>query len=129
MRANRSVSRREVLFRHALWDKGVRGYRVKTRLPGRPDLAFPALKLAVFVNGCFWHGCETCRLPAPAAHAEFWASKVDENRLRDERARAVLSAMGWDVIVVWEHEIRPDPTRRAAEFALDIARRRVSKGH
>lgn len=126
MHANRRVSRREIAFRQALWRAGIRGYRVQSQLPGRPDLAFPSLRLAVFVNGCFWHRCLVCRLPYPVANAEFWTSKFEDNRRRDEAAIARLLDMGWQALVVWEHEIRPDPTRRARSLAREIrARRRV----
>jgi DNA mismatch endonuclease (patch repair protein) len=125
MRANRRVSAREKAFRRALWRQGVRGYLVQTRLPGRPDVAFPALQLAVFVHGCFWHSCPTCRLPKPRANAAFWASKFAENKRRDERDEFDLREMGWDVLTVWEHEIRPDPTQRAESLAAEIARRRI----
>jgi DNA mismatch endonuclease (patch repair protein) len=124
MRANRRVSTREVLFRHSLWKAGVRGYRIQSRLPGRPDLTFPKLHLAVFVNGCFWHRCQKCLLPAPTANSEFWAAKFEENQRRDRLARARLESLGWDVMTIWEHEIRPDPTRRAADLATEIAKRR-----
>src|SRR5688572_563119 len=94
MEANRRVSRREVLFRKALWNAGARGYRIEPRLPGRPDLAFPKLRLAVFVHGCYWHRCKTCRLPMPKANAEFWQAKLDENQRRDDRASAALRGLG-----------------------------------
>lgn len=117
---------RERLFRRALWAAGVRGYRVEPKLPGRPDLAFPALKLAVFVHGCYWHRCDDCRLPMPKANADFWRAKLDENRSRDDRDRARLTALGWETLTIWEHEIRPDPVPRARMLAADIAQRRRS---
>jgi DNA mismatch endonuclease (patch repair protein) len=113
-----------MLFRRALWRAGVRGYRVQTRLPGRPDITFPALRLVVFVNGCFWHRCPACQPRLPAANAEFWSTKFRDNLRRDAKARSMLAAAGWDVVTVWEHEIRPDPTRRALELADFIVRRR-----
>lgn len=104
----------------------MRGYRVQTRLPGRPDITFPALRLVVFVNGCFWHRCPVCQPRLPAANAEFWSAKFRENRRRDEEARANLQAAGWDVVTVWEHEIRPDPSQRALELATMIRSRRLT---
>jgi DNA mismatch endonuclease, patch repair protein len=124
MQANRAESAREVAFRRALWRHGVRGYRVKSRLPGRPDLSFPALRLAVFVHGCFWHVCPTCILPAPRANASFWHEKFVENVRRDRAAEASLRARGWTPLVIWEHEIRPDPEPRARQLAAEIARLR-----
>ncbi|MEW6225709.1 MAG: very short patch repair endonuclease [Chloroflexota bacterium] len=122
MQANRAVSRREVAFRKALWAAGARGYRVKTSLPGRPDIVFPALRLAVFVNGCFWHLCPVCSPPRPRGNAGFWKQKLEANRDRDARVHAQLEALGWEVEVVWEHEIRPDPRSRALELAQRLLR-------
>src|SRR5687767_13233619 len=90
MKANRAVSSREVAFRKALWAAGARGYRVKALLPGRPDIVFPALQLAIFVNGCFWHLCPACNLPRPRGNADFWKDKLEGNRARDALMRARL---------------------------------------
>jgi DNA mismatch endonuclease (patch repair protein) len=125
MRANRAVSRREVAFRKALWAAGARGYRVKAALPGRPDIAFPALKLVIFVNGCFWHLCPACDPPRPRGNADFWKSKLEANRARDARVQSQLDALGWEVEVVWEHEIRPDPRPRAKQLADQLFARRA----
>jgi DNA mismatch endonuclease Vsr len=125
MQANHRVSRREVAFRRALWHAGARGYRLEWKLPGRPDLVFPRLRLAVFVNGCFWHSCDTCQLPQPRANAEFWLAKLSANRMRDERVSAALIEAGWRPVTVWEHEIRPDPSPRARSLALEIAELRA----
>ncbi len=124
MRANQRVSRREIAFRRALWHQGVRGYRLHESLPGRPDVVFSRLRLAVFVNGCFWHQCPTCQPPQPRANAGFWKEKLTSNVERDARVLEVLTRMGWEVLVVWEHEIRPDPIPRAVELAAYIAERR-----
>ena len=120
MQANRAISNREVAFRKALWAAGARGYRVQTSLPGRPDIVFPALRLAIFVNGCFWHLCPRCKLPQPRANEDFWKNKLEANRRRDARVRGELEALGWEVRVVWEHEIRPDPRPRAIELAQQL---------
>ena len=110
MRATRSVSRLEQRFRRDLSAEGVRGYRVTmSALPGRPDLAFPGQRLAVFVHGCFWHSCPSCDLPRPRANAAFWAEKLRSNVERDARVRDALGDRGWQVLVVWEHEVRDDP--------------------
>jgi len=67
------------------------------------DIVFPRLKLAVFVNGCFWHGCPI-HATWPVANAEFWAKKISDNRERDLRHDQVLAQAGWAVMRVWEHE-------------------------
>jgi DNA mismatch endonuclease (patch repair protein) len=126
MRANRRISAREKLFRTALWRAGARGYRVQSCLPGRPDIVFPALRLAVFVHGCFWHRCPTCNLRAPVANASFWAQKFEANARRDMAAKAALESQGWEVLAIWEHEIRPDPVPRANELAGAVRQRRAT---
>src|SRR5690349_20936492 len=108
MQANRRVSHRELELRAAVRRTGARGYRVQSRLPGHPDLAFPGARLAVFVHGCFWHRCQTCAPPVPTANRAFWNEKFERNIERDERAIAALVSLGWESIVVWEHEIRGD---------------------
>jgi DNA mismatch endonuclease (patch repair protein) len=125
MRANRAVSGREVAFRKALWAAGARGYRAKTALPGRPDIIFPAHRLAIFVNGCFWHLCPSCNLPRPRGNAEFWKNKLEANRTRDGRVHSQLEVLGWEVEVVWEHEIRPDPRPRAIQLADHLHRQGI----
>ncbi|WP_409997644.1 very short patch repair endonuclease [Bradyrhizobium sp. SZCCHNRI3043] len=99
------------------------GWRRHLRLPGTPDLAFPKAKVAVFLDGCFWHGCPKC-YRAPKHNAEFWKQKVERNRKRDKAADSQLRAMGWNVVRVWEHSLRTpniaeQRLRRALERAAD----------
>ena len=130
MRANRSTSALEVRFRKELFSRGIRGYRITLRLPGRPDIVYPGARLAVFVHGCFWHGCPICRLPEPKANGEFWQHKRAENAARDERVVEALRDAGWRTEVVWEHEIRAsldDPVRRI-QALVDEGRSVQAKG-
>lgn len=106
MRANRATSGLEVRFRKALFARGVRGYRVSTKLPGKPDIVYAGARLAVFVHGCFWHGCPVCHLPGPKANAEFWRLKRRTNEARDRRVVEALRRDGWATATVWEHEIK-----------------------
>jgi DNA mismatch endonuclease (patch repair protein) len=126
MRANRSVSGVEVMFRRALWADGARGFRRGQRLPGRPDLIFPGVHLAVFVHGCYWHRCPTCGLREVKANAEFWRAKFEANLARDQAAEAALAAAGWDVMVLWEHELRRDLREAARRLAESVAARRAA---
>ena len=128
MRANRAESAREVAFRRAIWLEGVRGYRVHQLLPGRPDMTFPRLRLAVFLDGCFWHRCPVCSLPAPKANAEFWHEKLTANVRRDADVRSKLEGLGWTVLTIWEHEIRPDPRPRALALAHQVRALRHREG-
>lgn len=77
-------------------------------LPGKPDFIFLTKKVAVFVDGCFWHGCPKC-YRRPHSRQEYWDAKVLYNLSRDRRNRARLRRMGWRVLRVWEHEITVSP--------------------
>lgn len=75
-------------------------------VPGTPDFYFPAVKLAVFVHGCFWHGCPACNRNVPKTRTSFWRKKIDENRRRDQRVRRQLWRQGYHVFRVWEHDLK-----------------------
>jgi DNA mismatch endonuclease (patch repair protein) len=95
----------ELALRRALWAAGLRGYRIAPKaVPGAPDVAYPGLKFAVFIDGCFWHGCpQHCR--RPSSNTEYWHKKLDRNIERDQRTTAGLEAGGWVVLRLWEHEV------------------------
>ena len=93
----------EVALRRALWARG-RRYRLHAKLPGRPDVVFPGKRLAVFVDGCFWHGCPE-HYTAPATNSPFWQRKLEENTTRDRRVDRQLAEQGWRVLRLWEHEV------------------------
>jgi len=82
-------------------------YRIHYQIPGLKrtscDFAFPGLKIAVFLDGCFWHGCEL-HPPSVKKNAEFWLEKIERNRARDARATVHLAELGWTVLRFWEHE-------------------------
>ncbi|NKQ73432.1 very short patch repair endonuclease [Rhizobium sp. UPM1132] len=82
-------------------------FRIHYLLPGLKrttcDVAFPGLKIAVFLDGCFWHGCEQ-HPPSVKKNTEFWLQKIEHNRARDARATAHLTELGWTVLRFWEHE-------------------------
>lgn len=94
----------EVMLRITLWKRGLR-YRIHSSLPGRPDIVFPARKIAIFVDGCFWHRCPQ-HWKAPETNAEFWEQKILANQLRDVRVNRELEEAGWRVFRVWEHDVR-----------------------
>src|ERR1035437_9377747 len=81
------------------WRKHPRG------IPGCPDFYFPGAKLAVFVDGCFWHACPKCGR-IPKTRVAFWSRKIDSNRRRDARTRRLLRSRGYATIRIWEHEAR-----------------------
>jgi len=72
---------------------------------GRPDFYFPECRLALFVDGCFWHACPLCSRRTPETRRDFWAAKIDENRRRDDRTRRRLRREGLHVMRIWEHEV------------------------
>lgn len=87
------------------------GWRRKQRLPGRPDFVFRRERVAVFVDGCFWHGCPL-HGSRPESNADFWEKKLAGNVIRDRAVSLKLRRMGWHVLRLWEHEAR-DPARCA----------------
>ncbi|MDM8524861.1 very short patch repair endonuclease [Desulfococcaceae bacterium HSG8] len=93
----------ELLLRRALWAVGCR-YRLHYDLPGRPDLLFIRERLAIFVDGCFWHGCPI-HYSAPRTREDFWKSKLRTNVLRDMRVDDALISDDWRVFRVWQHEL------------------------
>jgi len=108
MKANRAKhSKPELEVRKELWKEGIRGYRLHwKKAPGSPDIAFVNHKVAVIVNGCFWHGCQHCWTGFPKTNKDYWSWKIKGNRKRDERDIKNLKKEGWKVFVIWEHEIR-----------------------
>ena len=99
MRANRARDTGpERRLRQALREARLGGYRLNWRkAPGRPDIAYPGRKVAIFVHGCYWHHCPRCYPNLPKSNPEFWARKFELNRERDARKRRDLEAIGWVV--------------------------------
>ena len=121
MSAIRSTGNRttELALVRLLRELRVTGWRRHVKLPGRPDFAFRAERVLVFVDGCFWHGCPRC-YAKPATNRRFWSLKVQTNRARDRRQSRELRARGWSVVRIWEHELRRPAiaTRKLARAGL-----------
>ena len=98
----------EVKLRKLLFAQGVRGYRIHSDLPGKPDIVFPKKKIAVFIDGCFWHKCPV-DFQEPEVRKEFWMKKINSNVERDKRVNKELRNAGWKVIRIWEHQVRKRP--------------------
>lgn len=99
----------ELLVRKALWQNGLRGYRLHPKnIPGKPDIAFIGKKIAIFVNGCYWHRCPKCNYPIPKSNSEFWENKFSKNIERDKRKVKELEELGWKVITIWECKLYPN---------------------
>jgi len=86
----------------------LRGWKLRpSEMPGRPDFWFPEARLAVFLDGCFWHGCPKCG-HYPKTRAAFWKAKINLNRERDRRTNRELHRRGCRIVRFWEHEIQQD---------------------
>jgi DNA mismatch endonuclease (patch repair protein) len=97
---------------------GITGWRRQQALPGKPDFVFWRQRLAVFVDGCFWHGCPK-HLRLPATHARYWRNKIARNRARDKAVARLLRQRGWRVARAWEHALRrPAPFLRRLQRQL-----------
>lgn len=101
----------ELVLRTLLRKNRITGWRRHLPLPGRPDFALTSERLAIFVDGCFWHGCSQCkRNLRPSTNEKFWADKIAANRKRDSRAGRGLRKRGWRVLRIWEHAIKQRPS-------------------
>jgi DNA mismatch endonuclease (patch repair protein) len=108
MQANRARDTApERRLRQALRAAGLPGYRLNWRAAvGRPDIAYPGKRVAVFVHGCYWHHCPRCYPNLPKANPAFWARKFELNHERDARKRQQLESAGWRVHELWECDLR-----------------------
>lgn len=115
-RGNRATELRLMrIFR----EYGIRGWRRHSAIFGNPDFVFPAARLAVFVDGCFWHSCPT-HGSVPSSNCAFWSRKLDRNRMRDRQVRRKLCRLGWRVLRVWQHDLRePDRVVRRVTRSID----------
>lgn len=121
----------ELALRRELHARGLR-YRLRVdRLPGRPDVVFPGARLAVFVDGCFWHACPEHAV-MPKNNRDWWMAKLEGNVARDRRKDEALLQLGWTPFHVWEHDV-PTPAADAVEAVWRrlpnrVARRRQDVG-
>jgi len=119
-RGNRTT---EARFRAVLVRAGIRGWTILTNgITGKPDFFFPESNVAVFVDGCFWHGCPQCG-HIPKVNRPFWKAKIERNQRRDRETEMRLSAIGIETIRFWEHELRHAPLECVLR-ALKLTRRR-----
>jgi DNA mismatch endonuclease (patch repair protein) len=99
----------------------ITGWRRNQKVFGKPDFIFPKHKLAVFVDGCFWHGCPK-HGTQPKGNAAFWRKKISRNQIRDRLVTRTLRKAGWRVIRIWEHELtRKHQTRRLRRIGKELA--------
>lgn len=111
----------ELELRRTLWAMGVRGWRLHPRrVPGKPDLAWIGRRLAIFVDGAFWHGHPDHYW---GQSGEFWDAKIERNRARDRRVDEELGSAGWSVLRIWDFEIQRDPGACAERVAAALGER------
>lgn len=127
----------ELTLRKALFARGFR-YRVNDkRLPGKPDIVLPKYKTIIFLHGCFWHRHENCKYAGniPKTNTEYWINKITSNRERDKINLQKLTALGWNVLIVWEceiqheykHDIKPLIDRISAELLAQVPKKILMK--
>lgn len=113
-------TRPEIALRRALLALGLRYRIAPSQIQGRPDIAFPGRRAVVFVHGCFWHRHTCSNASLPKTNTEFWQTKLEDNRSRDERTMATLRNEGWRVCVVWECSVRSGKVANAGRIARNI---------
>lgn len=127
-RMNRSTDTiHEKLLRSTLWRRGLRFRKNFAGLPGKPDIVFAGVRLAVFCDGDFWHGRNWRSLSAQLhkrANAAYWCQKIHTNRLRDRRTTRLLQEQGWCVVRLWESDIKADPEQAAVLIEKIVLERR-----
>lgn len=98
----------EIMVRKFLFSMGFRYKLHVKKLPGKPDLVFPKYNSVVFVNGCFWHGHEGCKyFVVPKTRTEWWLEKINRNKMKDVGNITLLHQEGWNVVIIWECELKP----------------------
>lgn len=101
----------EMIVRRGLHAMGFRYRLHDKRLPGKPDLVLPKYRTAIFVHGCFWHGHECHLFKWPKTRPDFWRKKIESNRTRDRSNREKIEKQGWQVIELWECELRVESSK------------------
>ncbi len=116
----------EETVRKYLFSQGFRYRKNVSSLPGKPDIVLPKYKTVVFVNGCFWHAHQGCKwFVPPKSNSEFWQKKFDYNVERDKRNYEKLAELGWEIIIVWECEIR----HGNAEERLELLKKQIQTAY
>lgn len=96
----------EILVRKYLFSKGFRFRKNVKELPGKPDIVLPKYKTVIFIHGCFWHGHTCKRGKLPQTNHQFWQKKIEKNIERDNHNTNELEVKGWNIIIIWQCEIR-----------------------
>lgn len=111
----------ELALRRALWESGLRGWRLHPKgVPGKPDITWIGRRVAVFVDGAFWHGHPDYY---HGQSGSFWDAKIEKNRARDRQVNDALASQNWTVVRIWDFEVKRDPTGCALRVAEALEKR------
>jgi len=109
----------EMLVRKFLFSKGLRFRLHDKKLPGKPDLIFPKYRKVIFINGCFWHGHTNCKyFVEPKTRTDWWLDKINKTKIKDGKNLNELYEKGWDVVTVWECELKSGNREKKLEAIL-----------
>src|ERR1051326_270872 len=108
----------EIRLLKILKENRIYGWRRRSPLFGSPDFVFPAQRVAIFVDGCFWHGCQIHR-SVPRTNITFWRTKINANKKRDQVVNKELRQLGWKVLRLWQHDLR-NPQRVAKRILREL---------
>lgn len=123
-KGNRST---EWCFRMMLVRNGIKGWNLQPKgIDGHPDFAFPDERIAIFIDGCFWHGCPKCG-HIPKSNVEYWSEKIQKNMKRDRIKRSLLREQGWLVIHLWEHDLKSP--QKALAILVAALKKRQTQGN
>ena len=112
-------SKIEITLRKALWNEGFRYLKNSTKYFGKPDIVLPKYKTVIFVDSCFWHGCIK-HGTMPTTRKAFWEKKITRNKERDKEVNRHHRSQGWQVLRIWEHEIKQRPKSLTSKLIKKI---------
>jgi len=119
----------EMIVRKFLHSNGFRYRLHEKNLPGKPDLVLPKYNSVIFVHGCFWHAHQDCKyFKIPKTRTEWWKEKLYKNKERDERNVETLEDKGWNVIIVWECELKPESKKETLKGLIQKLEEQPEKG-
>lgn len=116
-RIKSSGTKPEELICKYLFSRGLRYRKNVKYLPGRPDIVLPKYRTVVFVNGCFWHGHSGCKYSVmPKSNVEYWQEKITKTVMRDNETYEKLAELGWNVLLIWECQLKKEPREKSLEY-------------
>ena len=118
-------TRPEWIVRRFLFHHGFRYRLHDKRIPGSPDIVLSRYHTVIFVNGCFWHSHDCLHAKLPKTNTDFWEAKMRRNKERDADNYSKLHSMGWNVILIWECELKPSKRDETLEILMSILRKMI----